>query len=218
MSTNNAGGVIEIRWEEWTKTKKLIAIIVAIGIVGVLFKYARGLLILILLVGLLGSWMKWKRGRSGKEGMGVGGQVLEGKREVVPLKELLTTDFHPTTSKNPFGNVLLTDINDHPLREAAAPSFSPEVYENIRQSTKKQTQELYPGIINTNRQLYGDLKESYDLDRQFLRTFYSTANTRVSDDQGALGEWLYAGYPSGKEAGLAGAIARVRDNYRWILR
>jgi hypothetical protein len=70
----------------------------------------------------------------------------------------LRSEFHPTTKKNPFGNVLLTDIGDNPNRKAAAPSFNPDVYEDITKSVKKQTQMLNPDIINTNKQLYGDLK------------------------------------------------------------
>ena len=71
----------------------------------------------------------------------------------VTLKSVLRSNFHPTTKKNPFGNVLLTDINDTPNRLAAAPSFNPDVYDEIDRAVKKQTQMLNPGIINTNKQL-----------------------------------------------------------------
>jgi len=134
----------------------------------------------------------------------------------VTLETLLRSNFHPTTKKNPFGNVLLTDIMDTPNRPAAAPSFNPDVYDDIDSAVKKQTQMLYPGIINTTKQLYGDLKDNYDLDNSMMR-FYSTANTRVCNDQGAYGEWLYGNMPSGKSSGPDGAFARVQDNYRYIL-
>ena len=93
----------------------------------------------------------------------------------VTLESILRTEFHPTTKKNPFGNVLLTDIADNPNRKAAAPSFNPDVYDDITSSVKKQTQMLNPGIINTNKQLYGELYDSYTLDNSMMR-FYSTAN------------------------------------------
>jgi hypothetical protein len=134
----------------------------------------------------------------------------------VTLETVLRSDFHPTTKKNPFGNVLLTDIMDTPNRKAAAPSFNPDVYDEIDSAVKKQTQMLNPGIINTNKQLYGDLKDNYDLDNSMMR-FYSTANTRVANDQGAYGEYLYGNMPSGKSSGPDGAFARVQDNYRYIL-
>ena len=134
----------------------------------------------------------------------------------VTLETVLRSNFHPTTKKNPFGNVLLTDMMDKPNRLAAAPSFNPDVYDDIDSAVKKQTQMLNPGIINTTKQLYGDLKDNYDLDNSMMR-FYSTANTRVCNDQGAYGEWLYGNMPSGKSSGPDGAFARVQDNYRYIL-
>lgn len=134
----------------------------------------------------------------------------------VTLDTVLRSDFHPTTKQNPFGNVLLTDIGDSPNRKAAAPSFNPDVYDDINKSVKKQTQMLNPTIVNTNKQIYGDLYDNYQLDNSMMR-FYSTANTRVDSDQGAFAKWLYSDYPSGKEDGVAGAIARVRDNPRYVL-
>ena len=134
----------------------------------------------------------------------------------VTLETMLRSDFYPTTKKNPFGNVLLTDIMDTPNRKAAAPSFNPDVYDDIDSAVKKQTQMLNPGIINTNKQLYGDLYDNYQNDNSMMR-FYSTANTRVANDQGAYGEYLYGNMPSGKSSGPDGALARVQDNYRYIL-
>jgi hypothetical protein len=134
----------------------------------------------------------------------------------VTLETVLRSEFHPTTQKNPFGNVLLTDIMDQPDRKSAAPSFNPDVYDDINSATKKQTQMLNPGIINTNKQLYGDLKDNYDLDKSMMR-FYSTANTRVTNDQGAFSQYLYSNMYSGKESTPEGAMMRVKDNYRYIL-
>jgi len=132
------------------------------------------------------------------------------------LSKVLKKEFHPTTQKNPFGNVLLTDIGDHPDRKAAAPSFNVDVHTDITKAVKKQTQMLHPDMTNTTKQLYGDLKDNYDLDNSLMQ-FYSTANTRVTNDQGAYGQWLYGNMPSGKSSGPDGAFARVQDNYRYIL-
>lgn len=134
----------------------------------------------------------------------------------VTLESILRSEFHPTTKKNPFGNVLLTDIMDTPNRKAAAPSFNPDVYDDIDRAVKKQTQMLNPDIVNTNKQLYGDLKDNYDLDNSMMR-FYSTANSRVENDQGAFSQWLYGNMPSGKSSGPDGAFARLQDNQRYIL-
>ena len=133
------------------------------------------------------------------------------------IDDILKTGFHPTTKKNPFGNVLLTDIMDDPNRLAAAPSFNPNVYDDINKVAKKQTQMLYPGIKNTNKQLYGDLFDNYQFDRLLMQRFYSTANTRVCNDQGAYSKWLYGSMYSGKEDTPQGAWMRDKDNLRYIL-
>ena len=134
----------------------------------------------------------------------------------VTLETVLRSNFHPTTKKNPFGNVLLTDIGDSPNRLAAAPSFNPDVYDDIDSAVKKQSQMLNPGIKNTHKQLYGDLKGNYDLDNSMMR-FYSTANTRVENDQSSFSQYLYGDMYSGKESTPEGAMMRVKDNYRYIL-
>jgi hypothetical protein len=134
----------------------------------------------------------------------------------VTLETVLRSNFHPTTKKNPFGNVLLTDISDSPNRLAAAPSFNPDVYDEIDSAVKKQSQMLNPGIKNTNKQLYGDLKGNYDLDNSMMR-FYSTANTRVENDQSSFSQYLYGDMYSGKESTPEAAMMRVKDNYRYIL-
>jgi len=134
----------------------------------------------------------------------------------VTLETLLRSDFHPTTKKNPFGNVLLTDIGDTPDRKSAAPSFNPDVYEDINSAVKKQTQMLNPSIKNTNKQLYGDLKDNYDLDKSMMR-FYATANTKICNDQGAFSQYLYGDMYSGKESTPEGAMMRVKDNVRYLL-
>ena len=134
----------------------------------------------------------------------------------VTLESMLRSEFHPTTKQNPFGNVLLTDIMDEPERKAAAPSFNPDVHEDITTAVKKQTQMLNPDIISTNKQLYGDLKDNYDLDMSMQR-FYSTANSRVANDQGSFGTFLYGSMYSAKEDTPEGAMMRVKDNYRWTL-
>ena len=135
----------------------------------------------------------------------------------VTLETVISTEFKEGNKKNPFSNVLLTDIMDDPDRKAAPPSFNPEIEEDITKNVKKSVQFMNPGIKNTNKQLYGDLWNNFELD-QSNRIFYSTANTRVSNDQGAFAQFLYNDLKySGKESTPEGAIARVQDNYRYTL-
>jgi hypothetical protein len=135
----------------------------------------------------------------------------------VTLESVISTEFKEGNKKNPFSNVLLTDIMDDPDRKSAPPSFNPDVEEKITKNVKKGVQFMNPGINNTNKQLFGDLWEKFELD-QSNRIFYSTANTRVTNDQGAYAKYLYDDMKySGKESTPEGAFARVQDNYRYIL-
>lgn len=129
------------------------------------------------------------------------------------LEYFLKSEFEPVNKKNPFNNVLLTQINDDPNRKAAPPSFNPEVDEDITKSVKKMVQSLNPGINNTNKQLFGDLGENFYLD-QSMRIFNSNPNTRVASDQGAFGKFLYGNMPSAKEGN---PFALLQDNYRYTL-
>jgi len=135
----------------------------------------------------------------------------------VTLDSVLKSEFKMGNKKNPFSNVLLTEIGDDPERKSAPPSFNPEVDEDIVRSTKKMVQNLNPGIKNTDKQLFGDLYNNFELD-QSNRLFYSTANTKIANDQSAFANYLYSNLKySGKESTPEGAIARVQDNYRYTL-
>jgi hypothetical protein len=135
----------------------------------------------------------------------------------VTLDTVLKSEFKEGTKKNPFSNVLLTQINGDPERKSAPPSFNISVDEDITKNIKKAVQMMNPGIKNTNQQLYGDLWQQFELD-QSNRAFFSTANTRVENDQSAYAQFLYNDLKySGKESTPEGAIARVQDNYRYTL-
>ena len=132
------------------------------------------------------------------------------------LQSVLKSEFKMGNKKNPFSNVLLTDIMDDPDKNAAPPSFNPQVDVDITKNIKKSVQFMNPGIKNTNKQLYGDLWENFELD-QSNRAFFSTANTRVVNDQGAFSKFLYGNMPSAKGSSPEDNLQREKDNYRYTL-
>ncbi len=132
------------------------------------------------------------------------------------LESVLKSEYKQGNKKNPFSNVLPTQITDEPNRKAAPPSFNPEVDEDITRNVKKAVQFMNPEIKNTSKQLYGDLYEQFELD-QSNRAFFSTANTRVENDQASFGQYLYGNMPSSKESNAAGAMQRVADSQRYTL-
>jgi len=129
------------------------------------------------------------------------------------LKDVVETDFYSSNKKNPFGNVLLTEINDIPDRLAAAPLMNVDVASDTTKNVKKMVQSINPGIKNTNHQLFGDLYENFELDNS-NRVFYTTANTRVTSDQGAFARFLFGDLPSGKSGSQFQLLA---DSFRYIL-
>jgi hypothetical protein len=134
----------------------------------------------------------------------------------VTLDAVLRTEFKEGTKKNPFSNVLLTQINDEPERKAAPPSFNVDVDEDITKNVKRAVQMMNPGIKNTNKQLFGDLWQQFQLDNS-LRPFNSCPNTKIANDQGAFSQYLYGVMPSAKEDTPDGNMQRIKDNYRYIL-
>jgi hypothetical protein len=132
------------------------------------------------------------------------------------VKSHIKSEFHEGTSKNPFSNVLLTDIMDDPTRKPAPPSFNPLVEQKITANVKNGVQMLNPSMKNSSKQLFGDLSDQFDLD-QSNRIFYSTANTRVANDQTAFANYLYGNMPSAKDSGIESGIQRVKDAYRHTL-
>ena len=135
----------------------------------------------------------------------------------VTLETVLNNEFLEGTKKNPFSNVLLTQINDDPERKSAPPSFNVDVDEDITKNVKRSVQMMNPGIKGTNKQLYGDLWQNFELD-QSNRIFYSTANTRIQPgDQASFGKYLYGDMPSSKESNFAAAIQREKDSFRYTL-
>jgi hypothetical protein len=134
----------------------------------------------------------------------------------VTLDSVLRSEFKEGNRKNPFSNVLLPQINEDPERKAAPPSFNVDVDEDITRNVKKAVQMMNPGIKNTNKQLFGDLFQDFEL-TQSNRQFFSTANTRVTNDALAFGNYLYGNMPSAKEDTPEGNIQRFSDAYRYTL-
>ena len=92
---------------------------------------------------------------------------------------------------NPAMNVLLTEINDNPTRNAAAPAFEPSVNDNINKETINMVKKNF-NDQNIDERLFKDLGDSYTFD-QSMRTWYATANTQVPNDQGSFAEFCYGG-------------------------
>jgi len=198
------------------KLNSITRLVIFVTIIAFAFTMSFRILIvgIITVIAIVLLYRMHKSRKGDKEGFEAIKRDLQDERNLnaANLEPFLKSEFQPGTATNPFSNVLLTDIGDHPERKAAPPSFNPQVDEDIMRKTKNMIQDLNPTIDNTNKQLFGDLANNFDLD-QSMRVFNSNANTRVANDQSAFAQFLYGGMISGKES----ALARVQDNPRYTL-
>jgi len=102
---------------------------------------------------------------------------------------ILKNDFTEPAVGNPAMNVLLTEIDDNPLRKEAAPAFNPIVEANMNKKTKQF-------IINNfkdpaiEERLFNDLGDNFTFD-QSMRAFNANPSTTIPNDQKAFTEYCY---------------------------
>lgn len=139
-------------------------------------------------------------GTNGDKVEGFSGHTSE-KTHIANASDLsagLGAQFSQPTPTNPLSNVLLTDIQDNPDKKSAPPAYQDKVYADINQNTMdmvKQTNKSFPGIED---KLFGSLGEKFNFDMS-MHQFYSTPNTRVSNDQGAFAQYCYGNMSSCKD-------------------
>ena len=211
------------------KLNSITRLIILLTILGYILTMSKRVLavgaLTLLVIFVLYNMRKQKVTKDMLEGFDVKGNEVTGMFDNKPksyvnpvtLDAVLRTEFKEGNKKNPFSNVLLTQINDEPDRKAAPPAFNPDCDEDITKNVKRAVQMMNPGIKNTNKQLFGDLWQQFQLD-QSNRVFYSTPNSKICNDQGAYAQYLYNNMKySGKLSTPEGAFARVQDNYRYTL-
>lgn len=136
-------------------------------------------------------------------------KVIE-KFDNLNCHNILKKGYTNPTPINPVMNVLLTEIDDNPNRSSAAPSYNKKVGEEIDKKTQKFIENNF-GDSNIDERLFKDLADAYDFDNS-MRTFYSTANTKIPNDQDAFAEFCYGDMISCKEGN---GFACIKDNYRY---
>jgi hypothetical protein len=119
------------------------------------------------------------------------------------LYKMSKQTFTNPTKNNPLMNVLLPEIKYNPERKAAAPSFNPEVEKKINESA---------GNVGPDPKLFLDLGDAMSFE-QSMQRFYTTANSRVANDQKAFAEFCYGNMPSCKSGN---SLACLKENPRWI--
>lgn len=207
------------------KINSITRLIILLTLLGYIFTFSNRLIVVCLItITVIYTLYKYKiskennqmEPRRAKEGF----DTIDNQVSIidpVTLKNFVKSEFKEGNQKNPFSNVLLTEITDDPDRKSAPPAFNDVIDTDITSNIKKSVQLMNPGIDDTDKQLFSSLTDNFYLD-QSNRSFFSTANTRVANDQGAFAKFLYSDLKfTSKESTPEGSISRVQDSYRHIL-
>jgi ABC-type multidrug transport system fused ATPase/permease subunit len=114
------------------------------------------------------------------------------------MYEKVKHNFSNPTSVNPIMNVLLPEIQDNPNRLEAAPSYNNAVKNNINEETKNFIISNFDNNENIKKNLFNDQGDNFEFE-QSMRQFYTTANTRVPNNQKDFARFCYGNMASCKD-------------------
>ena len=99
---------------------------------------------------------------------------------------------------NPVMNILLPEIQDNPNRLEAAPSYNNAVKNSINEETKNFIVGNFDNNENMKKNLFDDQGDNFEFE-QSMRQFYTTANTRVPNNQKEFARFCYGNMASCKD-------------------
>lgn len=99
---------------------------------------------------------------------------------------------------NPVMNILLPEIQDNPNRLEAAPSYNNAVKNSINEETKNFIVGNFENNENIKKNLFDDQGDNFEFE-QSMRQFYTTANTRVPNNQSEFARFCYGNMASCKD-------------------
>ena len=149
----------------------------------------------------------------GKEGFGEDNEkaIAEFLRDSGKSENMAQTFVAPTT-QNPLSNVLLPEYEYDPMRKPAPPAYNPKVESEILTKAKQMVQEANPGQPDIAKKLFTDLADEFEFE-QSMRSFYSSANTMIPNDQGAFAEFCYGNMVSCKEGNMFACARNDMSRY-----
>ena len=110
-------------------------------------------------------------------------------------------NFTNPSNNNPLMNVLPPEIQYNPQRLNAAPSYNKAVEKEINEKTKNfinNNFKLTKDDENIKEKLFQDLGDELEFE-QSMRQFYTTANTRIPNNQNEFARFCYGNMASCKD-------------------
>jgi len=109
-------------------------------------------------------------------------------------------NFTNPTLVNPTMNILLPEIQDNPNRLDAAPSYKKPVVDKINEETKKFILSNFDNPQNIREKLFNSGVNEFDSNNfdfeQSMRQFYTTANTKIPNNQAEFAKFCYGNMAS----------------------
>jgi len=114
------------------------------------------------------------------------------------IYENVKHNFTNPTTANPIMNILLPEIQDNPNRLQAAPSYNKAVEKAINKETQDFVVTNFNNDETIRRKLFDDRGDKFDFECS-MRQFYTTANTRVPNNQNEFARFCYGNMASCKD-------------------
>jgi hypothetical protein len=114
------------------------------------------------------------------------------------IYEKVKHNFTNPTSTNPIMNILLPEIQDNPNRLEAAPSYNNAVKKSINEETKDFIANNFENNENIKNNLFNNEVDNFEFE-QSMRQFYTTANSRVPNNQAEFARFCYGNMASCKD-------------------
>jgi len=117
-------------------------------------------------------------------------------------------NFTNPTVTNPIMNILLPEIQDNPNRREAAPSYNNAVKNSINEETKNFIVSNFDNNENIKKNLFNDQGDNFEFE-QSMRQFYTTANSRVPNNQSEFARFCYGNMASCKDGDVEMCLKSV---------
>ena len=117
-------------------------------------------------------------------------------------------NFTNPTVTNPIMNILLPEIQDNPTRREAAPSYNNAVKNSINEETKNFIVSNFDNNENIKKNLFNDQGDNFEFE-QSMRQFYTTANSRVPNNQSEFARFCYGNMASCKDGDVEMCLKSV---------
>ena len=123
-------------------------------------------------------------------------------------------NFSNPTSTNPIMNVLLPEIQDNPNKLPAAPSYNNAVKKIINEETKNFIVSNFDNNETIKKNLFNDQGDNFEFE-QSMRQFYTTANTRVPNNQKEFARFCYGNMASCKDGDVEMCFKTKIERYKY---